>query len=215
MVELRKGLPDLPSRMSTRPLDERGYPVPWFVHYIEGKPDFRVIRPDGFIDAVRWKKCWVCGGRMGLYCSFVVGPMNVINRMTPEPPSHRECAEFAVKACPYLILPASRRRDKNVPEGTELPAGNMVDHKPTAVVIWITKHWRPTRVSNGYLIEMGPPTEVSWWKEGRVATRDEAKEQFEASFEIMMRTARDEGETSVARLEHRKAESLRYLPRVA
>jgi hypothetical protein len=38
---LRPELTELPLRMRGLPLDERGYPVPWFVAWIDGKPEFR------------------------------------------------------------------------------------------------------------------------------------------------------------------------------
>jgi hypothetical protein len=38
-------LPPPPSRMKVLKLDERGFPVPWFVHWEDGKPDFRIISP--------------------------------------------------------------------------------------------------------------------------------------------------------------------------
>jgi hypothetical protein len=42
MSELRKDLPDgMPESVGRLPVDHRGYPVPWFVAWIDGKPEFR------------------------------------------------------------------------------------------------------------------------------------------------------------------------------
>lgn len=56
---VRPELEALPERMRSLPLDHRGYPVPWFVAWIEGKPEFRAMDADKFRRAIREKRCWV------------------------------------------------------------------------------------------------------------------------------------------------------------
>src|SRR5215467_3774641 len=102
MTTLKSSLPPLPKRMLALPIDGRGYPVPWFVAWIRGEPDFRVIKPGGAEIAYHRNLCWLCGQRLGTYKTFVIGPMCTLNRVSAEPPSHRDCAEFAAKACPFL-----------------------------------------------------------------------------------------------------------------
>src|SRR5437764_29347 len=102
---LHPNLPALPSRLKLLPVDERGFPVPWFVAWIDGKPDFRVVDQRKMAIAVSEKRCWVCGDFLGRYMAFVIGPMCAVNRVSSEPPSHRECAEFSVRACPFLTKP--------------------------------------------------------------------------------------------------------------
>jgi len=55
--ELRTGMPKLPSRMKSLPVDERGYPVPWFVAWIGGKPEFRTVEAGKVIKAIRERRC--------------------------------------------------------------------------------------------------------------------------------------------------------------
>ena len=43
--QLRAELEPLPPRMQTLSIDERGYPVPWFVDWVEGRPEFRAMNP--------------------------------------------------------------------------------------------------------------------------------------------------------------------------
>jgi len=38
MTALRESLPSLPLAMRGLPRDHRGYPVPWFVAWVDGKP---------------------------------------------------------------------------------------------------------------------------------------------------------------------------------
>jgi hypothetical protein len=106
-----KSLPPLPARMRYLPISPKGFPVPWFVFIDEqtGIPDFRVIGPGKMRQAVTGDRCWLCGGILGKHRIFCIGPMCAINRITSEPPSHRECAEFAAEACPFLSQPRARR----------------------------------------------------------------------------------------------------------
>jgi hypothetical protein len=53
----------LPVRMRHLFVDERGYVVPWFVAWVDGKPEFRAMDPDKFRAAITRKLCWVCGQR--------------------------------------------------------------------------------------------------------------------------------------------------------
>lgn len=68
---------EMPARVAALPRDEAGRPVPWFVATVDGKPDFRIIKPGAINEAVRRNICWVCGklrfGRTSQ--SFVIGPM--------------------------------------------------------------------------------------------------------------------------------------------
>src|SRR6267154_1896953 len=100
-----------PKRSAELPRDERGYPVPWFVEWIDGKPDFRVMDSDKLVEAIKYKRCWVCGGPLGHYKVFTIGPMCMVNRTSAEPPSHRDCAEFSVRNCPFLTTPDMHRRE--------------------------------------------------------------------------------------------------------
>src|SRR5262245_2742625 len=101
---LRPELPPVPERMRKLPL-HRGYPVPWFVEWIEGVPDFRIMDGRKLVRAVKEKRCWVCGELMGSYLAFTIGPMCAVNRISAEPPSHRECASFSARGCPFLTRP--------------------------------------------------------------------------------------------------------------
>src|SRR5258708_35755545 len=100
----------LPSRMLSLPIDDRGYVVPWFVDWIDGKPEFRAMDGKKFVRAVREKLCWVCGERLGRYMTFVAGPMCGINRTSSEPPSHLECARWSARNWPFLSNPEMIRR---------------------------------------------------------------------------------------------------------
>lgn len=111
---------DLPERMADLPVDDRGYPVPWFVAWHDGKPEFRAMDPAKFARAIKEKRCWVCGERLGVNLCFVAGPMCGINRTSSEPPSHLMCARWSAQNCPFLSNPRMvRREDVGEPDSVE------------------------------------------------------------------------------------------------
>lgn len=155
-------------RMTHLPLESRGYPVPWFVQWFNDKPDFRVVDGNKFRQAVRFNNCWICGERLGSRKTFVLGPMSALSRVTSEPGSHYECAQFAVVACPFLVLPASQYKQTPLPEGARIPAGEFSTRNPGVCALWTATTFK---VTQGPLIEVGEPSHVEWWHKGNYATR--------------------------------------------
>ena len=163
--------------MQSLPVDQRGYVVPWFVDYIDGKPEFRAMNREKWIKAVQFRLCWVCGERMGRYLAFVAGPMCGINRTTSEPPCHLECAQWSVRNCPFLANPeAMRRVDENVPLFSENTAGIGLSRNPGVTMLWTTRDYSVFDDGAGKpLICMGEPTSVEWYCRGKLATREEGR----------------------------------------
>lgn len=203
----------MPARIARLPRDKHGRPIPWFVHRdADGVPDFRVVRYNGIPDALRFDLCWVCGQRRGAWAAFVIGPMCAVNRVSPEPPSHRDCAVFSARACPFLANPQMRRRDRNLPEGTELPAGEMITRNPGVALVWVTRDWRPRRVDNGLLFGLGDPTETLWYAHGRDATRAEVLTSIQTGMPLLLQTAEKDGADAVAELEAQRRAVDVFLP---
>lgn len=164
----------LPPEMARLPRDHRGYPIPAFVYFDEhGKEDFRIIKRDWREVCFGKRRCWLCGGFMGRRKWFVIGPMCSITRTTMEPPSHRMCAEFAVKNCPFLTQPLAKYSTKEKPV-TATVAGEMITRNPGVTLIWECTECEAFADGRGsWLITVGEPLKVTAWREGRHASRDE------------------------------------------
>lgn len=199
-ADLREGLPTPPTRMLGRPIDHRGYPVPWFVTEKDEQDrwDFRIVAPERRRRAIVERLCWVCGDLLGRRLSFVIGPMCAVNRATSEPAVHRECGIWSAKACPFMLLPRAKRRDANLPEGIRNAPGIAIDRNPGVVLVWSTDSFHPFSAGNGYLLRIGPPTETLWFAEGREATREEILESINSGAPILEKVARDEGDEALA-----------------
>lgn len=214
---------ELPQSMRSLPLDSRGFPVPWFVQWFgddgqptafgKGKPDFRCVDARKVGIAVVERRCWICGGKLGRWLAFAVGPMCVVTRTTSEPPSHRACAEFAAMACPFLTQPKMRRNEvERHPDRIEAP-GMHLEHNPGATAIYMATSFTPFRADGGYLYRMGDPASVEWYASGRRATRAEIVDALGKGLPFLRGIARQDGDE--AELDKMLAEAMKLLPEEA
>lgn len=207
----------VPERMLSLPLDERGYPVPWFVSWVDGKPEFRALERYKLVLAVREKRCWLCGEKMGRFLAFVIGPMCAINRISSEPPSHRECAEYAVRACPFLARPHMRRRENDLPEDFKQAAGFGVKRNPGVSLIWVTESYRVEKAhagNEGYLFHVGDPYQLAWYAEGREATRAEIMESIDSGYPLLVELACQQGPEAERELVEARERAMELVPEV-
>lgn len=194
-------LDSIPLAIARLPQDRHGRPVPWFVAWIDGQPDFRIVRADGIGMAYRFELCWVCGQPRGRHAAFVIGPMCAVNRVSAEPPSHLPCAVYSATHCPFLITPRMQRRDKHRPEGVGNPAGVMIERNPGVALVWSSRTWRPKSDGmGGVLFALGDPTSALWFAEGRPATHGEVDASIQSGMPLLMDLAVEEGPRAVTEL---------------
>jgi hypothetical protein len=201
----------MPPAIAKLPRDKHGRPIPWFVYIDEdGVPDFRVVRRDGLSDAYRFDLCWVCGQQRGRHAAFVLGPMCAVNRTSAEPPSHLACALYSAQACPFLTTPNMIRRESNLPEHYD-PGGIMLARNPGVALVWSSRSWKPVRVPNGVLFDIGSPTSTTWWAHGRPATREEVLASIETGLPALRELAETE-RNGVEALEYATAAAMELIP---
>ena len=160
----------MPPRIAALPRTASGLPIPWFVPVVDGKPEFRAASAAKVGEALKGKRCWVCGQPNGVYLCHVVGVQTTLSGDAPEPPCHMSCAEYAVQTCPFLLGGAVN--DRPNPEGYSFPADATLDGNDM-VAIWATRDSRLFRRGERTLFEMAAPTSLSWWAGGRRAARHE------------------------------------------
>lgn len=227
MTELAEAIANvrMPIRMRKLPISDRGFPIPAFVAWLgaDGKTyvpegtsgalrDFRIINHDYMARCYRLSRCWICGEPLGRFRVFAIGPMCAVTRVTMEPPSHRDCAEYAAQACPFMVRPRMRRNDKDMPEHRMIP-GLHLDRNPAAYCLWQTETYhRFDAHGSGMLCRLGEPQRVDWWSEARPATRAEVEKSIEEGFPALMDVAIREGREAVADLIRCRTAVMRWLP---
>lgn len=186
--------PDLPAKMRQLPIDARGFPVPWFVAWIDGEPHFPIADGYKLLVAVRDRRCWVCGGDLGRLMAFVIGPMCAVNRVSSEPPSHPECARFSARNCPFLTKPNMKRVGEHLhPHGVEEPGGTMIKRNPGVTLVWLTLRYQPWNVGGDkVLFDIGAPHSVEWYAHGRTATRAEVLASIDSGLPLLAEAARSD-----------------------
>ena len=215
-------LPDMPPRIASLPKDERGYPIPFFVEWIRdaekaargepgAKPDFRYANGDFRARAFKQGLCWVCGQKLGVHRVFAIGPMCLCTRTTSEPACHRDCAEFAAKACPFLIHPREKRNEKGLDPDASA-AGTMIKRNPGCVALYETREAKAFDAGNGWLIRLGKPDRVDWFAEGRKATRAEIIASIDSGYPLLEAEAWKDGVGAVDDLARMAAAALKFLP---
>jgi hypothetical protein len=205
---------EMPDRMKRLRIDERGFPVPWFVPYVDGKPEFRAFDDEKFGIAVRHRRCWLCGEQLGVHLTFVLGPMCMVNRTNGEPPCHYDCAHYSVQACPFLSQPRMRRNEKDMPESDPC-AGYGLKRNPGVVALWTTRSYKLFRApmgGKGYLFTIGDPERIEYYAEGRTATRDEIMTSMESGLPLLMKIAEQEGREAVDELQRKYAQAIELIP---
>ena len=208
----------MPARVAGLPRNQVGYPIPWFVATLDdGVRDFRVGDLAKMVDATNDKLCWICGGRLGAFMTFVIGPMCAVNTISGEPPSHRDCATYAARVCPFLSRPDMQRRPGGKPDDTVPAAGVMLERNPGVALVWTTRSYKPfnpDRGNAGILYEIGRPTEVSWWVQGRAATRAEILDSIQAGLPALIEVCKleDDPGRATAELDRRVDRAMTLLP---
>lgn len=180
----------IPDKMRLLERDKRGYPVPYIVaRDINNIPKFQINDHDKVTNCINNALCSVCGQLLGSDVWLVGGPMSAFHPHGSyiDPPGHRECIEYSLQVCPYLINVNYKKRIDmaNVKEGDFDGAMIFVDptqddnRVPFFVAVHITGYiLRQYSISERYIVPNKPYLEVRLWNEGRLITDAEAEKLY-------------------------------------
>jgi hypothetical protein len=167
--------------MARLPIDDRGYPIPEFVSNLDGTRDFRVVSLDHLARCIREDVCWICGQTLDELKVFVLGPLPAVQGVSNEPPSHLECAEFAARACPFLLLPKAQYRSMENPKVQKLPGAARAN--PGVCCLYTVKGYAYRKKPKGIIFDTGHAVRVDWYTQGRRAERSEVLAAIDASLQ--------------------------------
>lgn len=220
MPDYRPDLEAVPERMRRLRI-HNGLPTPYFVQWFEEdgspaealgglggghRPDFRIMDQRVLVRCHNEKRCWVCGLPRGAYMTFVVGPMCAVNRISGEPPSHRECGEWSARNCPFLARPGAQRAERPKPDGVTAGAGIPLQRNPGVALAWTTRTYQVRKVPGGehsnagVLFAFGDPHEVTWWAKGRPATREEIEASIDTGLPALQDACEHDADPADSRL---------------
>jgi hypothetical protein len=205
--------PPEPADIARLPHDKHHRPVPWFVAWIEGEPDFRILKAGAVGIAWHSRTCWVCGLLFQRQepRAFLIGPMCAVNLISVEPPSHYECAQYSAMACPFLTTPNMVRRSRRLPVGVADPPGVMLRRNPGVSLVWVTKYNQPQRDRATGLFHVGRPLFVEWYAHGRTANRGEVLASIDSGLPALAEACQGD-QRQLAALDEATATAMKLVP---
>lgn len=176
---------ELPRRMRTLARDPRGYPIPFIVLIDKsGQPQFTINDHSRTEECRRKRLCSICGKRFDRNPVtfreefwFVGGSRCFLHEHGAflDPPVHYECAEYALRVCPFLAARRySNRIDDRKLNPANMPANmalirekGMQPALPERFGLGMTTgyEFRETQPNFGLYIA-DPWQYVEWWRAG-------------------------------------------------
>ena len=94
---------NIPKYLALRP-KWKGLPIPYTTMIKpDGDPDFRVTDQQRWVNCVTQGLCGLCGSKLMYWQAFIGGEKCKETHLFFDPAMHVECAEFAAKACPFIV----------------------------------------------------------------------------------------------------------------
>lgn len=129
----------IPPELSQLELDERGYPIPYFVGKINGKFNFKYQDRKKRDSCIQWRWCPICAKRLDKEFSYVItGPQGLKNKVVSDAPMHLVCAEFSLQACPHIHFEKAERK-------AEIKVDYIVPNKASSLYLIKVDIWRLTQ----------------------------------------------------------------------
>jgi len=165
-----------PARLRNRPRDPRGYVIPWNTFVAaDGTASFAVLDHARVQRALRGRLCGMCGSRMGRHIYFIGGPLCASNGYFYDPPMHRECALYALQACPHLARTKGRYVEpatvaQAVGEDATLIVGDMAPDKAEWFGLMHATDYTFGRDAKGMMVIKAnlPWLDVERWRDGAI-----------------------------------------------
>lgn len=155
----------MPNRVLRLERDCRGYPIPYTVQRdAQGRPDFRVVDPQIWMNAVRYKRCGICGEQLGVHLAFVGGPACMQNRVFTDLPMHRDCATYALQVCPFLAAP--KFAYSRSLSGDVRVMASVSSHRPEQFGLAMSRGVELRRLGDDLVLLAAPFDSVEWWQGG-------------------------------------------------
>lgn len=166
--------------------DARGYPVPFIVMWDQaGTPHFPVNDAAKVARVLKHRACAICGRGLNGPGWFVGGPRSFLHPHGAflDPPSHEECARYAVQVCPYIAAPSyARRIDGRKMDPNALPPNMAIvqtegqDDRPPFFVMAASDGWtvRPAGPQGDVIVSLLPWQRMEVWRKGERVPEPEA-----------------------------------------
>jgi hypothetical protein len=145
---------DVPANLQHLPFN-RGYPVPYFVHWKDDKPLFHFANPQKWKACLKYKKCWVCGRELKGALFMLTGPKGLANRVGTDTFMHEDCARQSLQLCPHMLHEKADRREDHELGGQPVNAHHDLT-KPSEIILVKVGKWQVIFTGKTNLINYQP-----------------------------------------------------------
>lgn len=126
----------IPSFLKHPKVNKNGFPIPFFVGYVDGKPDFRLLDAKKQMYCIEQKLCAICGKKLIKHSYyFISGPNGYTNKISTDPAMHRACAEYSLNVCPHLHIEKTTRRETGIEHLKQEQGAIMLDKPPMLLLV--------------------------------------------------------------------------------
>jgi hypothetical protein len=135
---------------------------------VNGIPRFSFNDEIKRMQAIRSRLCGQCGKPLYRRIAFICAEEDLDGRQAEEPGMHRECAEYAFSACPFLSQPGYQTRGREIKDDKSIlvPWSTQVEDRPEQMALVITTGYRPVMCGPKLVAEFDPPRQVLWYRDG-------------------------------------------------
>lgn len=157
----------IPKRLQKRPL-YKGLPIT-FVTFVgpDGMPDFKVLDGIKRRTAVVQNLCGLCGEPNEKIIVLIGGVECSQSHLFLDPAMHVECAQYAVKVCPYLALPNhdySKADPKHLQDGQSVIRTHeeVNPHRPEKLALFYARSYDLVPHKDTFFVHVKRFTRVDW-----------------------------------------------------
>lgn len=175
----------VPVRMALLPRDPRGYPIfAMALRDASGRAHFTVNDERLRVRLISQDRCSICAGRLMRGRWFIGGEQSAFHPQGAyvDPPTHGECARYALQVCPYLAAPtyASLIHGRTVDDPavalvdvTAIVSPSTADEvRPKLFVAVLARGQRVRETEAGLvLVPTRPYITVEYWRHGQKLSR--------------------------------------------
>lgn len=159
--------PAEPERIARLPHHGR-FPVPATVPWDDrGVPDFTAVDDDAYLRVVKERLCGICGEPLDYWMAFVGGPLCMAVHCFTDPAMHIECAEYAVRVCPYLAMRMDGYVSRPHRAGSRNDAApGLARDRPDRFGLLVTRGFKITNERGVAVLKANTPTRIDWYANG-------------------------------------------------
>lgn len=146
----------------------------------EGRPHFTVNNESERFMMIMDRRCSICGDALLPEFWFVGGPLSAFmpQGVYNDPPMHRDCLHFAMRVCPYMLMPKYGKRidAKTIKDDSRIyidPNQIGYDSRPVFFVAVCTTDFENSShgrdiTSAFHMIPARPYRRVEFWQDGKM-----------------------------------------------